>query len=189
MSRSVNATHYEELPPFPKGKKLRDAIVHAVIETPKNSTHKFALENDLGIISLHSTLPEGMVWPYDYGFIPQTLGDDGDPLDVVLITDTPTFSGCLVAARVLGVVRLKKNGVENDRLLIVPKPTQGTVQTSDRWTSAEDLPREKRDAICAFLRDYSQQEGNVVEIAAVEGVEAALESIEVGFKKFKKKKR
>ena len=188
MSKSVNATHYEELPPFPKGKKLKDAVVHAVIETPKNSTHKFALENDLGIIALHSTLPEGMVWPYDYGFIPQTMGDDGDPLDIVFLSDTGTFSGCLVTSRVLGVVRVAKNGVKNDRFITAPMPTEGTVQTTDRWHELSDLPSEKRDAICTFLKEYSEREGNRVDILAVDGVKEALQAIESGMKKYEKKK-
>ena len=71
-------------------------LAFAVIETPAQTRHKYAFEPKYGIMLLKMTLAEGLAWPYDYGFIPQTLGDDGDPVDVLVLNDAPTFSGCLL---------------------------------------------------------------------------------------------
>ncbi len=95
--KSINATHYELIPTYPSKDDRKQGVIHAIVETTKGSPYKFALEARLGIIAFHAALPDGYRWPYDYGFIPQTLGEDGDPLDAIVMLDCPTFSGCLLA--------------------------------------------------------------------------------------------
>ncbi len=188
MSKRINPTLFENIPTFPNGGKGKDALVHGIIETAQGSAHKNALNAKYGIIALHEVLPEGMHWPYDYGFIPQTLGDDGDPLDLLFLIEQPTFSGCLVQARVLGSIKLRKNGVENDRLITAPTPMPGRTQNTDAFSKIGDVPKEKIDSICRFLLDYSRQEGNTVDLVGIADAKEAMRSITTGVKKFKKTK-
>jgi inorganic pyrophosphatase len=86
------------LKPFEK-----DEIV-VIIETPKGSRNKYAYEPDERIFTLKKVLPAGMASPYDFGFVPSTLGGDGDPLDVLVLMDEPAFPGCKLTARVIGII-------------------------------------------------------------------------------------
>ena len=75
----------------------KDGILQVIVETPKGSRNKFAFDPDQGIFALKKVLPAGMVFPYDFGFLPQTIADDGDPIDVLLLMDEPAFTGCAVS--------------------------------------------------------------------------------------------
>src|SRR6201999_3728368 len=81
----------------------KDGLLQVIIETPAGRRNKFAFDPDQGIFALKKELPAGMVFPYDFGFVPQTLAPDGDPIDVLLLMDEPAFSGCAVKARLIGV--------------------------------------------------------------------------------------
>lgn len=87
------------LPPYNESGTL-----HVVIETPKGSRNKYAFDHKRRVISLRKTLPAGMQFPYDFGFVPSTKADDGDPIDVLLLMDEPAFCGCVVEARLIGVI-------------------------------------------------------------------------------------
>src|SRR3954452_1205908 len=98
---------------------------HVVVETPKGSHNKYNFDEALGHFVLGGVLPEGMTFPYDFGFLPGTLGDDGDPLDVLLLMDEPAFCGCLVPSRLIGVIEAEQTETDgkterNDRLVAVP---------------------------------------------------------------------
>jgi inorganic pyrophosphatase len=102
----------------PKDKKL----INVIIETPRGSSHKFDFNTEFKIFELKKTLPMGMAFPFDFGFIPNTKGQDGDPLDVLVIMEAPSFPGCLVRCRLLGVLEAtqkEKNGKteRNDRII------------------------------------------------------------------------
>src|SRR5437762_12387773 len=92
-----------------------------IIETPKGRRSKFSYDPKFNLFALGGLLPEGLAFPYDFGFIPSTLGDDGDPLDVLVLMDEPTHVGCLVEVRLIGVMEAvqAKNGkrTRNDRLI------------------------------------------------------------------------
>ncbi len=94
-----------------------------VIETPKGNRNKFKYDEELGLFRLSGVLPAGAVFPFDFGFIPATLGEDGDPLDVLLLMDEPAFTGCLVPARLIGVIEAEQTEnnrtMRNDRLIAV----------------------------------------------------------------------
>jgi inorganic pyrophosphatase len=94
-----------------------------IIETPRNSRNKYKFNQKTGRIKLSKVMPEGMMFPYDFGFIPGTHAEDGDPLDVLVLSDAPMFPGCEVECRLLGVIeaRQKERGKEkrNDRILAV----------------------------------------------------------------------
>lgn len=102
MSKRINATHYDHIPTFPSGEKHREPFVNAIVETPKGSDHKFQLMPEYGIIAYHHVLPGKLTWPYDYGFVPQTLAPDGDAVDILVITDDGLFRAAS-SKRVLSV--------------------------------------------------------------------------------------
>ena len=83
---------------------LKKHIIEVVIETPKGSRNKFKYDPTTRRLKLSKVLPEGMVFPYDFGFVPATKGPDGDPIDVLVLLDEPTFPGCLVECRLIGIL-------------------------------------------------------------------------------------
>lgn len=186
MSKRINATHYDLIPAYPSRKKKDEHIVHAVIETPKRSCQKYALVPEYGIIAFQAVLPEKLEWPYDYGFIPQTLAPDGDPLDVLLINDNGLFSGCLIEARIIGGVRESKDGTENDRLLAVLPPSKGAEQDTDAYYDVSDIPAKTLSEIKDFLVEYSARQGHEIEIKGIAGAQEAMRIVKRRMKAFKK---
>lgn len=184
--KTVNATHYELIPTFASKDDRRKGTVHAIIETPQGSPYKYALDVEHGIIALKAAMPEGYRWPFDYGFVPQTLGCDGDPLDILMLLSEGTFSGCMVKARILGAIRLAKNGTENDRLIGAPEPMPGRRLFTDEYETVSDLPDSLRREIESFLCGYSEGEGNDITLhGAVEAADAR-GLLENGRKAFRK---
>ncbi|HEY1680419.1 MAG TPA: inorganic diphosphatase [Candidatus Tumulicola sp.] len=179
--RQISAVH--EIPTW---NKLEKNAVNAVIETPRDQRHKYAFDEKTGLFRLSMLLAEGLQWPYDYGFIPQTLAADGDALDVLYLGEKPTFTGCLVSARIIGVVRLKKNGKENDRVLGCPLNQKGLTQKSDPFNDISDVPEDMIQSICRYLVDYSTAEGNDLEFKGTGSRKAALKAIEHARSDFKK---
>jgi len=102
--RSARHTILSEIAPFEK----KDDELRIVIETPKGSRNKYSYDPECDCMQLSTVLPEGMSFPYDFGFIPSTLGDDGDPLDVLILMDAPVVPGCIVRARLLGAIQAKQ---------------------------------------------------------------------------------
>lgn len=186
--KSVNATHYEYIPAFATGKKKREHVVNAIVETPKGSCKKYALEPSMGIIAFHSHLPEKLEWPYDYGFVPQTLAPDGEGMDILIINDRGLFSGCLIPVRVIGSVRERKDGIENDRVIAVPLPSRGAPQPTDDYDDISDVPKDELQHIKTFLAEYPALEGHTVVIVGVAGAKEAIKGLKDAHKKFKKDK-
>lgn len=113
-------TPYVGLEPFDS----KTHELNIVIDTPKGSRNKFAFDEKLGLFKLSGVLPAGANFPFDFGFIPSTVGGDGDPLDVLLLMDEPVFTGCLVPSRLIGVIEAKQTErdgttTRNDRLIAV----------------------------------------------------------------------
>src|SRR6185437_6465565 len=107
-----------KLKPIEKGD-----VVQVIIETPAGSRNKFSFDVEQGIFAHKKTLPAGMSFPYDFGFLPQTLAPDGDPIDVLLLMDEPAFPGISVKGRLIGVIQGQqldgKKKIRNDRLVVV----------------------------------------------------------------------
>ena len=93
----------------------------AIVETPKGRRNKFKYESDSGLYTLSHVLPQGFIFPFDFGFIPMTAADDGDPLDVIVLMDEPAHVGCILKIRLIGVIKLvqteKGKKTQNDRLI------------------------------------------------------------------------
>jgi inorganic pyrophosphatase len=182
----INPTNYDAIPSYvPDGQAK---LVHAVIETQAQTRHKYAFDPKYGIMVLKQTLANGLAWPYDYGFIPQTLADDGDPTDVLVLNDIPTFSGCLLEVRIIGAVLLKKNGVVNNRLVACPKPKPGVTLNTDRFERLPDVPKDTMKGIERFLVEYSEVQGNEIQFGGACSRKEAFAMIDEDHKRFKKRK-
>ncbi len=103
-----------------------------IIETPKGSRNKYAFDESQGMFLLKKVLPAGMAFPYDFGFVPSTRAEDGDPVDVLVLMDEPAFVGCLLQCRIIGIIEgeqgKKKERVRNDRIVAIEmdnRPYQG----------------------------------------------------------------
>src|SRR5262245_39319704 len=134
--------------------------VNVVVETPAGSRNKYRYDD--GSFFLHKVLPPGMAFPFDFGFLPGTLEEDGDPLDVVLLGGEPTFTGCIVPARILGVIEAEqrepgKETIRNDRLIA----TAETSKIRPVWKDLEDIPRTLLEQVERFFVRYNQAEGRV----------------------------
>jgi inorganic pyrophosphatase len=101
------ARHISAISPFDKNGDLR-----VVIETPRGSRNKYSYDPDCDCMQLSTVLPEGMIFPYDFGFIPSTLGDDGDPLDILILMDEPVVPGCIVRTRLIGAIQAQQREKE-----------------------------------------------------------------------------
>src|SRR5579864_9067070 len=110
-----------DLTTLPHQLNAKKATCRAIIETPKGSRNKFDYDPDSNLFMLGGLLPEGMMFPFDFGFIPSTLGEDGDPLDIMVLMDAPAHVGCLIEVRIIGVINAEQTQAgktqTNDRLL------------------------------------------------------------------------
>lgn len=148
--------------------------VHVVVETPKGGRNKFAFDPDLAVFKLKGVLPEGHSFPYDFGFVPSTLAEDGDPLDVLLLLAAPAFPGCVVEARLIGALELEqdeKTGetVRNDRLLAVAADSNEHKDIR----SLTDLSNQMLHEIEHFFISYNQANGRTVRVLRRVGPERA----------------
>ncbi len=116
--KNAPANSIDTLTPFDK----ETGDLNVIIDTPKGSRNKYEFDEKLGLFKLSGVLAAGHVFPYDFGFIPNTEGGDGDPLDVLVLMDEPAFAGCLIEARLIGVIEAKQTERDvtverNDRLI------------------------------------------------------------------------
>ena len=153
--------------------------VLVVIETPKGCRNKYDYNEKLGVFELGKVLPSGMVFPYDFGFVPSTEADDGDPIDVLLLLDEPAPMGCVVRTRVIGAIEAEqreKGGdwVRNDRLLAVATHAHlhGNVQ------SIKEIDPHLLEEMAAFFRQYNQLQGKEFRTVDQCGPKGALKLIE-----------
>jgi inorganic pyrophosphatase len=158
-----------------------------VIETPKRSPNKYSYDPDLGCFTLGKTLPDGMSFPFDFGFIPSTLGDDGDPLDILVLMDFPAVMGCLAKARLLGVIQSEqkdkgKNWQRNDRFVAVAEHSRVLAD----MRSLGDLRSGLVDEITAFFAQYNAVDGKRFRSLALRGEKQARALIETGRRRFKR---
>src|SRR4030081_3068237 len=139
--------------------RTKDGLLQVIVETPKGSRNKFSFDTEQEIFSLKKVLPAGMVFPYDFGFLPKTLADDGDPIDVLLLMDEPAFPGCAVRARLIGVIEGEqldgKKTVRNDRLLAVAEANHMYANIK----SLSDLPKQFLNELQDFFVNYHNLEG------------------------------
>ncbi len=162
--------------------------MNAVIETPQGSRNKYKYEEKQGLYSLSKVLPAGMTFPFDFGFIPSTLAGDGDPVDVLLIMDQPSFTGCLVSARLIGVIeatQTKEGKPErNDRLIAVPVQSQDHKDIHELSQLSESLLTQ----IEHFFVSYHELESQSWKPIGRANADKARQLVEGGIQQFKKGK-
>lgn len=155
----------------------RDGLLQVIIETPAGSRNKFAFDPDQKIFALKKVLPAGMSFPYDFGFVPQTLASDGDPLDVLLLMDEPAFPGCAVPARLIGVIEGEqvdgKKRIRNDRLVAVAEANHMYANVK----KLGDLPGKWIKELQVFFVNYHNLEGKTYRLLGCKGTDAALKLI------------
>ncbi|MBQ7977415.1 MAG: inorganic diphosphatase [Clostridia bacterium] len=146
----------------------------AFIEIGKGNKVKYELDKETGLIMFDRLLHTSMVYPANYGFIPRTLGGDGDPLDVLVLTSEPLMSGVLVEARPIGMIVMIDDGEQDEKIIAVAKgdPFFKNVKNMD------DLPKHTFDEMVHFFKRYKELQNKVTEIRGVEGIEAALKVID-----------
>jgi inorganic pyrophosphatase len=159
-----------------------------VIETPKGSHNKYKFDEDLALFTLSGVLPEGMSFPYDFGFLPSTLGDDGDPLDVLLLMDEPAFCGCVVPARLIGIIeadQTQRDGKtnRNDRLVAVPIKAR----TYNDCKSLTDLNEHRVNEIQEFFVSYNRIRGKKFKLLGIHGPVKAKSIADKGIAAYKSK--
>ncbi len=169
-----------------------DKLLQVIIETPKGSHNKYSFDQEQKIFGLKAALPAGMVFPYDFGFVPQTLADDGDPLDVLVLMDQPAFPGCAIAVRLIGVIegeqeprqtkgqsKGKAKPTRNDRLVAVAE----TTHMYAKFTKLKDMPKQALREIEEFFVNYHRLQGKTYRLLRCKGEKTALELIAKARKK------
>jgi inorganic pyrophosphatase len=139
-------------------------LVNIVIDTPRGSRNKFKFDEELGCFKLARILPAGHVFPYDFGSIPGTRGEDGDALDVLVVMHEPTFVGCLTTVRLIGVIAARQTekgrSIANDRLVGVPQTPVNKAQARE----LADLGRSCLEQIEHFFISYNAAQGRPFKI-------------------------
>jgi inorganic pyrophosphatase len=158
-----------------------DRALHCLVEIPKGSRNKYEWDPELGAMKLDRFLFSSVVFPTDYGFIKDTLGEDGDPLDAMVCVSEPTFPGCVIPVGVVAVFRMTDDKGQDDKVLCVPHedPNWSWMQDLD------DLPDQMRGEIEHFFAIYKEREGKAVEIDGWYGRDRAMEIIDDSWKRWK----
>jgi inorganic pyrophosphatase len=161
-----------------KIRPIQDGQVNVIIETPRNSQNKFTYDPDLDIFKLTKTLPMGAMFPFDFGFIPNTIAEDGDPLDVLVIMDQQAYPGCLIECRVIGILKADQIESEtkkerNDRLVAVSNCSV----LYNNISNIKQLNQEMTKEIERFFIDYNDHAGKKFIPLGWGGTKSALKAI------------
>jgi len=179
MSKKNGLADPTRLNPFDTDDKK---MLRVVIETPKGSRNKFAFEPDEHIFELKKVLPAGMTFPYDFGFVPSTKADDGDPVDVLVLMDEPAFAGCVLSCRPIGVIEGeqgdRKNKERNDRIIAVEKDAHSWADIK----SVDDLGKEFRQELEEFFVNYHKLSGEKYRVLGVKGPDQARKLVKSGMR-------
>ena len=163
--------------------------VNVVIETPKGTRNKFSFDPKLQVFALSAVLPVGASFPFDFGFVPRTLGEDGDPLDVLMLMDEPAFPGCMLQARLIGVIEAKQTEdgktIRNDRLIGVATESH----LHRRLRSLKEVDPRLLDEIEEFFESYNEMKGAKFKPLGRFGPKRARALLAAGLKKAKKSRR
>jgi inorganic pyrophosphatase len=178
-----------DLTDLPNRLDPKTSVCRAIIETPKGSRNKFDYDPDSNLFMLGGLLPEGMMFPFDFGFIPSTLGDDGDPLDVMVLMDAPAVAGCLIEVRIIGMIEAEQTQdgktERNNRLL-------GVAVHSYEHEHIENIDAVSKTLLSqveAFFVSYNKQRGKKFEITATSGPKKALKFLRAGCRAHKTGKK
>jgi inorganic pyrophosphatase len=157
-------------------------VINAVVETPGGSRNKFKYEQKLGFYALSGVLPEGMVFPHAFGFVPGTKAADGDPEDILIMMDEPTFTGCVVRTRLIGVIEAEQteNGKteRNDRLIAVAANSRDYSDVCNLSDVNSNVIKE----IEQFFINYNKERGKMFKVLGRQGSQQAFRLLKKSLK-------
>jgi inorganic pyrophosphatase len=181
----MESRNLSRLPPFDK----KSGALNIIVETPKNGRIKYKYNEKYGMFQLDKTLPYGFSFPFEFGFVPSTIGGDGDPLDVLVLSDEATVPGCLVLGQVLGVLqgeqREGKKVNRNDRLVAIPL----SVKTQEPMIPIKTLDQALISDITKFFISYNEVQGKKFKSLGFGSRQLALDLIEEERKRARKKSK
>jgi inorganic pyrophosphatase len=172
------------MPPYDK--ETHD--LNVIIETPQGSRNKMKFDEEKDIFKLNKVLPAGMTFPFDFGFLPSTRGDDGDPIDVLILSDWPTTAGILVPARPIGVIEAEQEEegktMRNDRVVAVACASKD----HENLKSLKDINPNLCKEIEMFFVNYNKVQGKEFKVLGIYGPKRAEKLIDDATRKQTKKK-
>ena len=174
---SEQRANYLHLPP---GDNAPEEL-NVVVEIPQGSRNKYEYDKKLDIFRLDRALHSPIYYPGDYGFVPQTLAEDGDPLDVLILVVQPTFPGCLVVARPIGLLKMIDAGVSDDKILAVPV---GEPAYNEIYTTSQIFPHTLR-TISHFFETYKTLEGKATSTQGWQDSASARRSVAESIARFR----
>lgn len=153
-------------------------LLRIVIDTPKGNRNKYKWDEELRLFRLTKILPPGFAFPWNYGFLPKTRSEDGDPLDAIVLMEEAVFCGCVILARVRGVIAMESDGDRNDRIVASPAGPH-----EDRIYE-EKLPERLFEEIGVFFEGYHRLRGETTKTLSHGGPEEAMRVIEAARRKY-----
>jgi inorganic pyrophosphatase len=155
--------------------------LHCLVEIPKGSRNKYQWDEELGGIKLARFLFSSVVYPTDYGFVPETVSSKGEALDAMIAVSAPTFPGCVIPVRAIAILRTEDERGQDDKLLCVPLHDPGWNELCD----LEDVPERMRTEIEHFFAIYKEPEGRQVTVHGWEGAAVAAEVVNEARERFR----
>jgi inorganic pyrophosphatase len=149
-------------------------LINVLIEIPAGSKNKYEYDKDIQAFALDRVLYSSVQYPCDYGFVPNTLADDGDPLDGMVLIDQPTFPGCVIAARPIGMLEMIDGGDRDEKILCVPDKDPRYSQIK----SLKDVAQHRLDEIAEFFRSYKFLEKKETKILGWQDVDKVMPLVE-----------
>jgi inorganic pyrophosphatase len=138
----------------------KPGLINVLVEIAGGSKNKYEFDKDMNAFALDRVLFASVQYPFDYGFIPNTLADDGDPLDGLVIMDQPTFPGCVIAARPIGMLEMIDGGDRDEKILCVPAKDPRYAEVK----SLKDVSPHRLEEVAEFFRTYKNLEKKITEI-------------------------
>ena len=179
MSKKNGFADPTRLKPFDSDDKQ---LLRVVIETPKGSRNKFAFDPDRAHLRIKKGVARGMTFPYDFGFVPSTKADDGDPVDVLVLMDEPAFAGCVLSCRPIGVIEGeqgdKKKKERNDRIVAVEKDAHSWADIK----TIDDLGKEFCRELEEFFVNYHKLSREQYRVLGMKGPNQARKLVKSGMR-------
>lgn len=157
-------------------------VVNAIIEIPKGGRNKYELDKKTGLFRLDRYLYTSSHYPGDYGLIPQTLAQDGDPLDILVMVNEPTFSGCLIETRVIGLFKMKDKGFNDYKVLGVPNRDPLFAE----FHELDDVPKHFLREVAHFFKTYKQLEKIKIQVQGWASADHAIREVKLSVDRYKK---
>lgn len=171
----INLWHH-----LPSGPQIPNSV-YCIVEIPKGSRNKYEYSKKAGIIKLDRVLYSPMHYPSDYGLIPQTYAEDGDPLDIMVMVNEPTFAGCVIEARPIAIFNMIDRGDSDEKILAVPS----TDPIFDDYHDITDVPKHFLNEIAHFFQTYKQLQNIQVTPKGWEGADAAKNAVLRAIQRYK----